>query len=60
MQWPGSETEQYALWSKSSELQRRWPHGPPLFHEPCCSLHTRSGACDCKASDASDSDWGLS
>jgi hypothetical protein len=37
-----------------------WPYGPPEKHEPCCRLHENSGRgyCDCKASDASDTDCG--
>ena len=39
-----------------------WPYGPPEFHEDCCRLHRHDGVgfCDCKASDASDVEWGLS
>lgn len=38
----------------------RWPYGPPSFHEGCCKLHSGGLFCDCKASDASDDDWGAS
>ncbi len=39
----------------------RWPYGPPEFHEDCCKLFGAFGPglfCDCKASDASDDEWG--
>lgn len=38
----------------------RWPYGPPDFHEACCLLQRRGIGvyCDCKASDASDVEWG--
>lgn len=37
-----------------------WPYGPPDFHEDVCLLHGNGGLgfCDCKASDASDTEWG--
>jgi hypothetical protein len=37
----------------------QWPYGPPDHHEECCLLHKGGGYCDCKASDASDSEFGL-
>lgn len=37
----------------------RWPYGPPEAHEPCCRLHAGELLCDCKASDASDDEWGV-
>lgn len=39
----------------------RWPYGPPSAHETCCMLHRGHNGglyCDCKASDASDDEWG--
>ena len=36
----------------------RWPYGPPDFHEGACGLHAGGRFCDCKASDASDTEWG--
>lgn len=36
----------------------RWPFGPPDFHEEVCGLRTGGLFCDCKASDASDEEWG--
>lgn len=38
-----------------------WPYGPPDHHEECCLLHETggNGYCDCKASDASDTEWGI-
>lgn len=36
-----------------------WPYGPPGFHEDCCLLHEGGAYCDCKASDASDTEWGM-
>jgi hypothetical protein len=43
----------------------RWPYGPPSYHETCCRLHrmrdqSRTGGlyCDCKASEASDTEFG--
>lgn len=36
----------------------RWPYGPPSHHEDCCRLHDRGLYCDCKASDASDAEYG--
>lgn len=36
----------------------RWPFGPPDHHEECCTLHASGTYCDCKASDASDAEWG--
>ena len=38
----------------------RWPFGPPAYHEKCCSLRSQELYCDCKASDASDTEWGVS
>lgn len=38
----------------------RWPYGPPSFHEACCRLFAAGLFCDCKASDASDDEWGAS
>ena len=35
-----------------------WPFGPPSFHETCCKLHLGAVYCDCKASDASDVEYG--
>jgi len=37
----------------------RWPFGPPEVHEECCLLHSGGLCCDCKASDASDHEWGV-
>jgi hypothetical protein len=37
-----------------------WPYGPPGFHEAVCLLHKGGRYCDCKASDASDDDFGTS
>ena len=37
----------------------RWPCGPPTAHEPCCRLHAQGLYCDCRASDASDLEWGI-
>lgn len=38
-----------------------WPYGPSDFHEDVCrlQLHRGRGFCDCKASDASDTEWGM-
>lgn len=38
-----------------------WPYGPSDFHEDVCRLqiHRGRGFCDCKASDASDTEWGM-
>ena len=36
----------------------RWPYGPPESHEQCCALFIGILHCDCKASDASDSEFG--
>jgi len=43
----------------------RWPYGPPNYHETCCRLYRMSDQsfegglyCDCKASDASDTEYG--
>ena len=43
------------------EWENRWPYGQPDFHEECCQLHDFDGVgeCDCKASDASDTEWGI-
>jgi hypothetical protein len=35
-----------------------WPYGPPSAHQQCCRLHEGGNACDCAASDASDTEWG--
>lgn len=35
-----------------------WPYGPKSMHEDCCKLHAGAVACDCKASDASDAEYG--
>ncbi len=37
----------------------RWPYGPPEKHEDCCGLQDGGAFCDCKASDASDEEWGV-
>lgn len=37
----------------------RWPYGPPETHESCCLLHSGGLFCDCRASDASDLEWGM-
>lgn len=40
---------------KRSEL---WPYGPASHHEAVCVLFEGATYCDCKASDASDTEWG--
>jgi hypothetical protein len=57
--WPTAADEQHRIWNAVGRLQRRWPYGPPAFHEPCCRLHVGPGRCDCKASDESDTEWGM-
>lgn len=37
----------------------RWPYGPPCAHQGVCVLHTGGLYCDCAASDASDTAWGM-
>lgn len=37
----------------------RWPYGPPTHHQKCCRLHDGGLFCDCAASDASDTEWGV-
>lgn len=37
----------------------QWPYGAPQYHQNACRLHQGSPNCDCAASDASDSDWGI-
>lgn len=36
----------------------RWPYCLPDYHEICCLLHNQGLYCDCKASDASDTEHG--
>jgi DNA modification methylase len=38
-----------------------WPYGPADHHEAACRLHAAGGEghCDCKASDASDTEYGI-
>ncbi len=36
-----------------------WPYGPPDHHEVVCTLFRGSLECDCAASDASDTEFGL-
>ncbi len=36
----------------------KWPYGRPEVHERCCVLFDGKDYCDCKASDASDLEWG--
>lgn len=36
-----------------------WPYGPPDHHESCCVLFAGRDYCDCKASDASDEEFGI-
>lgn len=35
-----------------------WPYGDRTYHEDCCVLREGALFCDCKASDASDTEWG--
>ena len=37
----------------------RWPYGPPKAHQECCQLFQSGLFCDCAASDASDTEWGM-
>lgn len=37
----------------------RWPYGPPTHHQQACALHHGGLFCDCAASDASDTEWGV-
>ncbi len=37
----------------------RWPYGPPSFHQEGCGLHTGGLFCDCRASCADDTEWGV-
>lgn len=45
-----------SIWKEDRE--REWPYGPPHMHEDCCVLRRGETYCDCKASDASDTEWG--
>lgn len=36
-----------------------WPYGGWHYHEDCCNLKNGGDFCDCKASDANDTEWGL-
>lgn len=59
--WTGPRATDYA--ADGVSLRRvvptnRWPFGPPSFHEACCKLHVGGLFCDCKASDASDEEYG--
>lgn len=56
--WPDDPYWQADIWMKHEDLQRQWPYGPPAFHEACCMLHSGATACDCKASDQSEAEWG--
>lgn len=38
--------------------EKEWPYGPPSHHETCCMLFEGATDCDCKASDASDNEYG--
>ena len=37
----------------------RWPYGPPSHHQPVCLLHSGGMYCDCAASAADESAWGV-
>jgi len=61
MNWTGPHESD--LKPGGSELRQpvppeRWPYGPPDYHETCCRLHKQGLFCDCKASDASDTEYG--
>jgi len=59
--WTGPRERDYAPDGVSLRAvvpPERWPFGPPDFHEDCCRLHAQGLFCDCKASDASDDEWG--
>lgn len=37
----------------------RWPYGPPVRHQDICLLKSGGLFCDCAASAADDSEWGM-
>lgn len=37
---------------------KRWPYGPPAYHQSCCLLFRGADYCDCAASAADDTDYG--
>ena len=62
-EWTGPNAEDWDA-GKHTQLRApvpgaRWPYGPPPYHQPGCILHTGGLFCDCAASCADDTEWGV-
>lgn len=57
---PGEQVDASGAWTGEMPIPGSlWPCGPPSYHQSGCGLHSGGRFCDCAASDASDTEWGV-